>query len=161
MSTTKTLALPKNIEALVKREAELQASVDKWSGEAFRAERDRLTDRVHSGNATDEEIKLHADFRDGGKIDADYQALQSSSIAALEAFRRTSWEAFREFLRARLEARRDREHAIAQDVEALRSGHGIQVDYSDPEASTTSQLASICASDSHGFIVFKNAEEIF
>jgi hypothetical protein len=157
---TKT-TIPKAINSLLDREAELQASVDKWSVEAFRAERDRLTERVHSGNATDEEIKLHADFRDGGKIDADYQALQSSSLAALEAFRRASWEAYREFLRARLQSRRDREQAIAQDVEALRSGHGIQVDYSDPEASTTSQLANICESDSPGFIVFKNASEIF
>jgi hypothetical protein len=156
-----TKTIPKNITALIHRETELQASVDKWSVESFRAERDRLTDRVHSGNATDEEIKLHADFRDGGKIDADYQALQSSSVAALEAFRRMNWEAFREFLRARLQARRDRELAIQQDVEALRSGHGIQVDYSDPEASTTAQLAAICESDSHGFIVFKNASEIF
>ena len=94
-------------------------------------------------------------------MDLNYRSMEASCSAALDAFRRTNWETFREFLRARLLARRDREQAIAQDVEALRSGYGIQVDYSDPEASTTSQLANICASDTHGFIVFKNASEIF
>ena len=158
--STKT-ALPKNIKALLDREAELEASVDRWSVEAFRAERDRLEALVHSGAATDSDIEAHAATRDNGDVDLNYRSMGASCAAALDAFRRANWLSFREFLRARLQARRDREQAIAQDVEALRLGHGIQVDYSDPEASTTSQLANICTSDSHGFIVFKNASEIF
>jgi hypothetical protein len=159
--STKAAALPKNIAALTKREAELQSSVDKWGQAAFRAERDRLTAVVHSGSASDKEISLHADFRDGGKINEDFSAMEASSSAALDAFRRANWEEFREFLRARLQARRDREASIQNDIEVLRSGYGIQVDYSDPEASTTSQLALIVEGDSPGFIRFLAATEIF
>jgi hypothetical protein len=159
--STKAAALPKNIAALVKRESELQAQVHKWGQAAFRAERDRLTAVVHSGSATDEEISLHADFRDGGKINEDFSAMEASCSAALDSFRRANWQEFRAFLLTRLQCRRDREVSIQNDIEVLRSGYGIQVDYSDPEASTTSQLALIVEVDSPGFIRFLAATETF
>lgn len=161
MSTTKAPALPKNITALVKREDELQSSVDKWSVAAFRAERDRLETIVHSGAASDEDIQAHAASRDGGEVDLNYRSMEASSSAALDAFRRANWSEFREFLRARLQARRDREASIQNDIEVLRSGYGLWVDYSDPEASTTSQLSLIVEGDSPGFIRFLSATEIF
>jgi hypothetical protein len=159
--STKAAALPKNIAALTKREAELQASVDKWSQAAFRAERDRLTAVVHSGSATDEEIALHADFRDGGKINEDFSAMEASCSAALDSFRRANWQEYRAFLLTRLQCRRDREVSIQNDIEVLRSGYGIQVDYSDPEAVVTSQLALLVEREDSGWIRFGAAAEIF
>ena len=156
-----TKPTPKAIAAIIAREGELQAAVDRWSVPAFRAERDRLETIVHSGSATDADIEAHAATRDGGKVDKDYQAMCASSQAALDAFRSANWQAFREFLRERLQARRDREKAIVQDVEALREGHGIVVDYSDPEAETTNQLARICESDAVGFVRFGDAAKTF
>lgn len=159
MSTKSTI--PKAITALLSREAELQASCDRWSTAAFRAERDRLSDRVHSGSASDEEIALHADFRDGGKINADYTAMETSSSTALDAFRRTNWEAFRAFLRARLAARHQREADIVVRLAEIAATYGIEVAQNDPDAATTRQLAEIVERDDVGFIRFGAAAETF
>ena len=156
-----TKTIPKPIAAIIAREGELQSAADRWSVESFRAERDRLETIVNSGSATDADIEAHAATRDGGKVDKDYQAMSASSQAALDAHRRSSWTTFREFLRARLEARRERETAIVSDVQSLREKHGILLDFSDPEAATTSQLAAICQSESVGFIRFADAAETF
>jgi hypothetical protein len=156
-----TKTIPKNIAALIAREGELQSACDKWSVDAFRVERDRLEAIVHSGSATDADIEAHAATRDGGKVDKDYQAMSASSQAALDAHRRASWPQFREFLKDRLESRRERETAIVNDVQSLREKHGILLDFSDPEAATTSQLAAICESESVGFIRFGVAAETF
>jgi hypothetical protein len=157
---TKT-TIPKPIQILIQREAELQAAADRWSVDAFRAERDRLETIIHSGSATDADIEAHAATRDGGKVDKDYQAMSASSQAALDAHRRASWPQFRRFLCERLEARREREESIVNDVAALREKHGIQIDYFDPEASTTSQLSFICMGEDVGFIRFGVAAETF
>jgi hypothetical protein len=156
-----TKTIPKPIQILIQREAELQAAADRWSVPAFRAERDRLEAIVRSGAATDADIEAHAATRDGGKLDKDYQAMEASSLAALDAHRRASWTTFRDFLRARLEARRQREADIVNDVQALREKHGILLDFSDPEAATTSQLAAICEREDVGFIRFGVAAETF
>ena len=153
--------IPKPIVALLKREAELQASVDKWSVAAFRAERDRLTDVVHSGSATNELIALHADFRDGGKINDDYTAMETSSSAALDAFRRTNWEAFRAYLRARLDARRQREADITAKLAEVADTYGIEISHLDPAASTTRQLEEIVERESVGWIRFGAAAEVY
>jgi hypothetical protein len=153
--------IPKPIAALIAREAELQAGVEKWSVPAFRAERDRLQAVVHSGAATDSDIEAHAATRDGGEVDLHYRSMEGSSRAALDAHRSTNWQTFREFLKARLEARREREQAIVNDVQALREKHGILIDYSDPEAATTSQLALIVSRDDVGFVRFRDAVETF
>jgi hypothetical protein len=156
-----TKTIPKKIEALIQREAELQAGVEKWSVPAFRAERDRLEAVVRSGAASDEQITEHARSRDGGEIDKHYQAMCASSSAALDSFRHVNWPQFREFLKARLEARREREQAIVNDVQALREKHGILIDYSDPEAATTSQLALIVSREDVGFVRFGDAAETY
>jgi hypothetical protein len=157
---TKT-TIPKPIAALIAREAELQASVDKWSVPAFRAQRDTLEAIVRSGSATDADIEAHAATRDGGEVDLHYRSMEGSSSAALDSFRHANWPQFREFLKARLEARREREQAIVNDVQALREKHGILIDYSDPEAATTSQLALIVSREDVGFIRFGTAIETF
>jgi hypothetical protein len=157
---TKT-TIPKPIQALIQREAELQAAVDRWGVPAFRSERDRLETIVRSGAATDSDIEAHAATRDGGEVDKHYQAMSGSSIAALDAHRSTNWPQFRRFLCERLEARREREQAIVNDVAALREKHGILIDYSDPEAATTSQLALIVSREDVGFIRFGTAIETF
>lgn len=159
MSTKSTI--PKAITALISREAELQASCDRWSTAAFRAERDRLSDRVHSGSASDEEITLHADFRDGGKINADYTAMEASSSAALDAFRRTNWESFRSYLRTRLAARLQREADIVVKLAEIAATYGIELSHLDPEAGTTRQLEEIVERDSVGWIRFGAAAETF
>jgi hypothetical protein len=156
-----TKTIPKPIQALIQREAELQAAANRWSVPAFRAERDKLEAIVHSGAATDADIEAHAATRDGGKVDKDYQAMEASSLAALDAHRRASWTTFRDFLRARLEARRQREADIVENVAKLREKFGITIDYSDPEASTTSQLSFICMGDDPAFIRFADAAETF
>jgi len=156
-----TKTIPKSIQSLIQREAELQSAADRWSVAAFRAERDRLETIVHSGSATDSDIEAHAATRDGGKVDKDYQAMSASSQAALDAHRRASWPQFREFLKSRLEARRAREESIAEDVAALRGKHGIEIDYFDPEAGTTAQLSYICQQEDISFYSFSNAAEIF
>lgn len=156
-----TKTIPKPIQALIQREAELQAAVDRWSVESFRQHRDQLESNIRTGAATDEQIAEHARSRDGGETDRHYQAMCASSSAALDSFRHVNWETFREFLRARLEARREREQAIVNDLQALREKFGILIDYSDPHAATTSQLAAICESESVGFIRFGSAAETF
>lgn len=157
--TTKTT--PKAIAALIKREEEMKADVERWSVDAFRAERDRLESIIRSGAATYADIEAHAATRDGGRLEKDYKAMSASARAALDAFRRTNWPQFREFLRDRLQARHDREKAIAEDIEALQERHGIRVDYSDPQAAKTAQLASICKGDDVGFIRFGKAAETY
>jgi hypothetical protein len=159
--TTKAPALPKNIAALVKRESELQASVDKWSQAAFRAERDRLTAVVHSGSATDEEIALHADFRDGGKINGDFSAMEASCSAALDSFRRANWEEFRKYLTARLDVRVQREAEIVVKLAEIACTYGIEIQHSDDQSSTTRQLEDLCSREDGGFIRFLSATEIF
>jgi hypothetical protein len=156
-----TKTIPKPIQALIQREAELQAAADKWSVESFRQHRDQLEGNIRTGAATIEQITEHARSRDGGEIDKHYQAMCASSSAALDAFRHVNWETFRDFLRARLEARREREQAIVNDLQALREKFGILIEYSDPEAATTSQLSAICQSESVGFIRFGSAAETF
>ena len=156
-----TNTIPKPIAAILARESELQASVDRWSVESFRAERDRLETIVHSGAATDADIENHAKSIDGGELDLHFRGMQASSLAARDAFRRVSWPQFREFLKARLEARREREADIVEEVAKLREKFGITLDFSDPEASTTSQLAAICEREDVTFYAFKTAEEIF
>jgi hypothetical protein len=158
--STKT-ALPKPIAALIVREAELQASVDRWGVESFRQHRDQLESNIRTGAATDEQIAEHARSRDGGEIDKHFQSMCASVSSALDSFRHANWQTFREFLRARLEARRQREADIVNDVQALREKHGILLDYSDPEAATTSQLSFICMGDDPGFIRFADAVETF
>jgi hypothetical protein len=153
--------VPKNIAALIERESALQAASDRWSVDAFRAERDRLEAVIRSGAATDAEIEAHARSRDGGETDRYFQGMAASCNQALDAFRRANWIAFREFLSTRLAARRGREEAITADFQALRDGHGIEVEYRDPEASTTSQLATLCESEEAGWIRFKEAAETF
>jgi hypothetical protein len=153
--------LPKPIAELIARESELQASVDRWGVPAFRSERDRLEAIVHSGAASDAEIEAHAASRDGGEVDLHYRSMEGSSRAALDAHRSTNWQAFREFLKGRLAARREREQAIVNDVAALREKHGILIDYSDPEAATTSQLALIVSREDVGFVRFGDAAETF
>jgi hypothetical protein len=153
--------IPKPIVALLKREAELQASVDKWSVPAFRAERDRLTDVLHSGAATNEEITLHSDFRDGGKVNADYTAMEASSAAALDAYRRVSWPTFRAYLRARLDARLQREADITAKLAEVADTYGIEISHLDPAASTTRQLEEIVERESVGWIRFGAAAEVY
>jgi hypothetical protein len=157
---TKT-TIPKPIQILIQREAELQAAADKWSVAAFRAERDRLAAVIHSGSASDSDIEAHAASRDGGAVDLHYRSMEASSLAALDAHRRANWQAFREFLRARLEARRQREADIVEEVAKLREKFGIQLDYSDPESATTDQLSFICMGEDVGFIRFGVAAETF
>lgn len=159
MSTKSTI--PKAITALLSREAELQASCDRWSTASFRIERDRLSDRVHSGGASDEEIALHADFRDGGKINADYTAMEASSAAALDAFRRVSWPTFCAYLRARLDARRQREADITAKLAEVADTYGIEISHLDPAASTTRQLEEIVERESVGWIRFGASTEIY
>ncbi len=154
-------SLPKPIAALIAREAELQVAVDRWSVEAFHAERDRLEKILWSGSATDAEIEAHAATREGGRVDQEYQAKRASNDNALDAFRRANWQTFRAFLLTRLELRRERERIIAADVQALRDGHGIAVDYSDPQEATTNQLAHLCESEDVGFIRFGYAAETY
>jgi hypothetical protein len=43
----------------------------------------------------------------------------------------------------------------------LREKHGILIDYSDPEAATTSQLALIVSREDVGFVRFGDATETF
>jgi hypothetical protein len=157
---TKT-ALPKPIAALIVREAELQASVDRWGVESFRQHRDQLESNIRTGAATDEQIAEHARSRDGGEIDKHFQSMCASVSAALDSFRHANWQTFRDFLRARLEARRQREADIVEEVAKLREKFGIQLDYSDPESATTSQLFLITESESVGFIRFGVAAETF
>jgi hypothetical protein len=153
--------LPKNIAALIAREGELQASVDKWGVSAFRAERDRLEAVVRSGSATDADIEAHAASRDGGQVDLHYQAMSGSSVAALDAHRASNWPQFRRFLCERLEARRERETAIVNDVQSLQEKHGIEFDYFDPEAATTAQLSFMCQREDVGSIRYGDAAETF
>jgi hypothetical protein len=157
---TKT-ALPKNIAALIAREGELQASVDRWGVESFRQHRDQLEINIRTGAATDEQIAEHARSRDGGEIDKHYQAMCASMSAALDSFRHANWQTFREFLKGRLAARREREQSIVEEVAKLRERFGIQLDYSDPESATTSQLFLITESEGVGFIRFAVAAETF
>ncbi|MCE9587260.1 MAG: hypothetical protein K8R57_02975 [Verrucomicrobia bacterium] len=159
--TTKAPALPKNIAALVKRESELQAQVDKWSQAAFREERDRLTAVVHSGSATDEEIALHADFRDGGKINGDFSAMEASCSAALDAFRRANWEEFRQHLINRLALRVQREADYVLELAQVATKYGIEIQHSDDQSSTTRQLEDLCSREDGGFISFLSATETF
>lgn len=157
---TKT-TIPKPIQALIQREAELQAAVDRWGVPAFRSERDRLETIVRSGAATDLDIEAHAATRDGGEVDKHYQAMSGSSIAALDAHRSTNWPQFRRFLCERLEAHREREQSIVNDVQALQEKHGIEIDYFDPDAATTAQLSFMCLREDVGFIRYGDAAETF
>ncbi len=158
--TTKT-TIPKNIKGLLDREAQLQASLDKWSVQAFRTERDRLTAVVHSGSATDEEIALHADFRDGGKINGDFSAMEASCSAALDSFRRANWEEFRKYLTARLDVRVQREAEIVVKLAEIACTYGIEIQHSDDQSSTTRQLEDLCSRENGGFISFQSATETF
>jgi hypothetical protein len=160
MPTTKP-TIPKNIAALIARESELQASVDRWSVESFRQHRDQLESTIRTGAATDEQIAEHARSRDGGETDRHFQSMCASSSSALDSFRHVNWETFREFLRARLEARRQREQSIVEDVQSLREKHGILIDFSDDQSATTSQLAAICEREDVGYIRFGSAAETF
>ena len=153
--------IPKNIQILIQREAELQAACDKWSVAAFRSMRDRQEAIVHSGSATDADIEAHASSRDNGEVDLHYRSMEASSQAALDAHRRASWPQFREFLKGRLAARRQREADIVEEVAKLRERFGIQLDYSDPESATTSQLFLITESEGVGFIRFGVAADTF
>jgi hypothetical protein len=153
--------LPKNIAALIARESELQASVDRWGVPAFRAERDRLEAIVRSGSATDSDIQAHAASRDGGEVDLHYRSMEGSSAAALDSFRHVNWPTFREFLKGRLAARREREQSIVEEVTLLRERFGIQLDFSDPQSATTSQLALIVSREDVGFVRFGDAAETY
>ncbi|MCE9588370.1 MAG: hypothetical protein K8R57_08660 [Verrucomicrobia bacterium] len=161
MSTKSTPVIPKSISVIVKREAELQSSVDRWSVESFRMERDRLESLVHSGLATDADIESHSQSRDGGPLDRDYVSMCASSSAALDAFRRSNWEAFREYLRIRLDARLEKEAQIVIELAQLCLKHGIEISHNDPEASTTRQLEEIVQRESAGWIRFGSAVEIY
>jgi hypothetical protein len=157
----KAPAIPKPIQALISRESEMEAVVTRYSVDSYRAERDRLETLLHSGTATDAEIEAHANSRDGGPLDLQYQTLSASSATALYSYRRANWGEFRDFLRQRLKARRDREEAIQKDIDALRSTHGIQIDYSDPQAAVTSQLALLIEREDSGWISFAQSVETF
>lgn len=154
-------SIPKNIAALVAREAELQSAVDRWSVDSFRAERDRQEKIIRGGAATDAEIEDHANSRDGGKLDSHYQSMAASSSAALEAFKLANWETFRAYLRTRLAERRKREAAIASDIQSLRDLYGIWVDYRDPEWAATQQLDEIISRDSPFCIRFGGSLEAY
>lgn len=156
-----TTTIPKPIAAILARESELQASVDRWGVESFRQHRDQLESNIRTGAATDEQIAEHARSRDGGEIDKHYQAMCASSSSALDSFRHVNWETFREFLKGRLAVRREREQSIVEEVAKLREKFGIQLDYSDPESATTSQLFLITESESVGFVRFRDAAETF
>ena len=153
--------LPKNIAALIARESELQASVDKWGVPAFRAERDRLEAVVHSGAASDADIEAHAASRDGGNLDKHFQSMCASSFTALEAYRTSNWEAFREYLRTRLAARHQREADIVVELAQVCAKYGIEVAHNDPDAAVTRQLEGIVERESVGFIRFGTAVETF
>ena len=158
--TTKN-TIPKNIKGLLDREAELQASVEKWSVQAFRAERDRLTAVVHSGSATDEEIALHADFRDGGAVNQNFSAMEGSCSAALVSFRSKHWEEFKKHLITRLESRHQREAEILVKLAEIACAYGIEIQHSDDQSSTTRQLEEIVKREDPGWNCFSQMIETF
>ena len=154
-------SIPKKIEALIARESELQAAVDRWGVPAFRSERDRLEAIVHSGAASDSDIEAHADSRDGGNLDKHFQSMCASSFTALEAYRTSNWETFREYLRTRLAARHQREADIVVELAQVCAKHGIEVAHNDPDSAVTRQLEGIVERESVGFIRYGSAAEIY
>ena len=160
MTATKT-TIPKNIRGLLDREAELQSSLDKWSVQAFRTERDRLTAVVHSGSATDEEIALHAEFRDAGPVNQNFTAMEASCSAALVSFRRANWQEFKKHLLTRLESRHQREADILVKLAEIACAYGIRVSHEDDQAGTTRQLEEIVKREDPGWNCFSQMIETF
>jgi hypothetical protein len=141
--------ITKKVAELLKREAELVKSQNRFNDADFNAEWDRRIQAGRSAAATEEDIQRMAALLDGSWKKS-YWGQREAITFALDGFRNESFITFRdEFLIPALEEREDRREKLDQDVEELKAKYpGLKIVFDEKyDSASIEGLAQIAYSD--------------